>query len=320
MNCFPCLRRQRTIKEDGSPRAERDDNKHKVGSGAKPGIGGQIGPANITSQHFTFRELASATRNFRQECSLGEGGFGKVYKGTLPGTDQVVAVNQLDRHVLQGNKEFMVKVLMLSQLHHESVVKLVGYCSDGDQRLLVYEYMSGGSLEDHLFEIEPDKKPLDWLTRMRIAFGAAQGLEYLHDKAEPPVIYGDLKCSNVLMDSDYNPKLSAFGLTKLGPANDKMIVSSRVMGTFGYCAPEYTRLGQLTVKSDVYSFGVLLLELITGRNAFDGTKPLQERNLITWVCSVVCPIKYTSLDYISGAFLSDLSAMRCLFTGTAEIP
>lgn len=118
---------------------------------------------------------------------------------------------------------------------------------------------------------------------MRIAYGAAQGLEYLHEKANPPVIYRDLKSSNILLDESFNPKLSDFGLAKLGPMGEKTHVSSRVMGTYGYCAPEYVRTGHLTVKSDVYSFGVVLLELITGRRAIDTAKPTDEQNLVTWV-------------------------------------
>lgn len=124
---------------------------------------------------------------------------------------------------------------------------------------------------------------MDWYKRMKIALGAAKGLEYLHDKANPPVIYRDLKSSNILLDKKFNAKLSDFGLAKLGPVGDKSHVSSRVMGTYGYCAPEYQRTGQLTVKSDVYSFGVVLLELITGRRAIDNTKSTTEQNLVSWV-------------------------------------
>ncbi|KAH9784905.1 putative serine/threonine-protein kinase PBL26 [Citrus sinensis] len=242
------------------------------------------GNNNIAAQTFTFRELATATKNFRQECLIGEGGFGRVYKGKLEKTAQVVAVKQLDRNGLQGNKEFIVEVLMLSLLHHDNLVNLIGYCADGEQRLLVYEYMPLRSLEDHLLDIGPEQKPIDWFTRMKIALGAAKGLEYLHDKANPPVIYRDLKSSNILLDCEFNAKLSDFGLAKLGPIGDKTHVSSRVMGTYGYCAPEYQRTGQLTVKSDVYTFGVVLLELITGRRAIDTTRPTYEQNLVTWVC------------------------------------
>ncbi|XP_027353340.1 serine/threonine-protein kinase PBS1 isoform X1 [Abrus precatorius] len=241
------------------------------------------GPAvQIAAQTFTFRELAAATKNFRPDSFVGEGGFGRVYKGRLESTGQIVAVKQLDKNGLQGNREFLVEVLMLSLLHHPNLVNLIGYCADGDQRLLVYEFMPLGSLEDHLHYLPPDKEPLDWNTRMKIAAGAAKGLEYLHDKANPPVIYRDFKSSNILLDEGYHPKLSDFGLAKLGPVGDKSHVSTRVMGTYGYCAPEYAMTGQLTVKSDVYSFGVVFLELITGRKAIDSSQPQGEQNLVTW--------------------------------------
>lgn len=237
---------------------------------------------HIAAQTFTFRELAAATKNFREDCLLGEGGFGRVYKGRLENTGQVVAVKQLDRNGLQGNREFLVEVLMLSLLHHANLVNLIGYCADGDQRLLVYEFMPLGCLEDHLHDLPPDKECLDWNTRMKIAAGAARGLEYLHDKANPPVIYRDFKSSNILLDEGFHPKLSDFGLAKLGPVGDKTHVSTRVMGTYGYCAPEYAMTGQLTLKSDVYSFGVVLLELITGRKAIDNSRAAGEHNLVAW--------------------------------------
>ncbi|KAF3331684.1 serine/threonine-protein kinase CDL1 isoform X1 [Carex littledalei] len=242
----------------------------------------QSGSDHIAAQTFTFRELASATRNFRADFLLGEGGFGRVYKGRLESINQAVAIKQLDRNGLQGNREFLVEVLMLSLLHHPNLVNLIGYCADGDQRLLVYEYMPLGSLEDHLHEPSPEKKRLDWNTRMKIAAGAAKGLEYLHDKANPPVIYRDLKCANILLGDGYHPKLSDFGLAKLGPVGDNTHVSTRVMGTYGYCAPEYAMTGQLTLRSDVYSFGVVLLEIITGRRAIDHTRTAGEQNLVAW--------------------------------------
>lgn len=129
----------------------------------------------------------------------------------------------------------------------------------------------------------PAKAQLEWNTRMKIALGAAQGLAYLHDAANPPVIYRDMKAANVLLDNDFNPKLSDFGLAKIGPVGDNTHVSTRVMGTYGYCAPDYAMSGKLTMKSDIYSFGVLLLELITGRRAFDSSKAAAEQNLVTWV-------------------------------------
>ncbi|KAM0861039.1 hypothetical protein ACQ4PT_046158 [Festuca glaucescens] len=250
--------------------------------------GPQARPSNITScsaRAFTYDQLAAATDNFRADCLLGEGGFGRVYRGRLE-DGLVVAVKQLDLNGVQGNREFVVEVLMLSLLHHDNLVSLVGYCADGEQRLLVYEYMALGSLADHLLLLDRDvAKPqpgLSWETRMRIALGAARGLEYLHETANPAVIYRDLKSSNVLLDDAFCPKLSDFGLAKLGPAAGAVERSPRVMGTYGYCAPEYIRTGQLSVKSDVYSFGVLLLELITGRRAVDSARPAAEQVLVTW--------------------------------------
>ncbi|KAL6529090.1 Serine/threonine-protein kinase pbs1 [Orobanche hederae] len=297
MGCFPCFDSRE--EEKLNPNLERDDHKEihptippnisKLSS-EPPSLGSRkaasllpknLPEAQIAAQTFTFRELANATNNFRPECFLGEGGFGRVYKGMLA-NGQVVAVKQLDRDGLQGNREFLVEVLMLSLLHHPNLVSLMGYCADGDQRLLVYEFMPFGSLEDHLHDLPPDKEALDWNTRMKIAAGAARGLEYLHDKANPPVIYRDFKSSNILLGQGFSPKLSDFGLAKLGPTGDKSHVSTRVMGTYGYCAPEYAMTGQLTVKSDVYSFGVVFLELITGRKAIDSTLPQGEQNLVAW--------------------------------------
>ncbi|KAM5585684.1 putative serine/threonine-protein kinase PBL23 [Rosa sericea] len=242
----------------------------------------KIGKGNISARIFSYRELCVATQNFHPEYLLGEGGFGRVYKGHLECTNQVVAVKQLDRNGFQGNREFLVEVLILSLLHAPNLVNLVGYCADGDQRILVYEYMANGSLEDHLLDIPPGKKPLDWETRIKIAAGAAKGLEYLHEQANPPVIYRDFKASNILLDENFNPKLSDFGLAKLGPTGDKSHVSTRVMGTYGYCAPEYALTGQLTTKSDIYSFGVVFLEIITGRRVIDNNRPTEEQNLVTW--------------------------------------
>ncbi|KAL0855821.1 hypothetical protein Bca101_060974 [Brassica carinata] len=280
MHCFPCFSAPRSKKSSSSD--EANNNEVKLHERRESDEAEQS--EETTLKVFTFRELATATKNFRQECLLGEGGFGRVYKGTLKSTGQVVAVKQLDKHGLHGNKEFQAEVLSLGQLDHPNLVKLVGYCADGDQRLLVYDYISGGTLEDHLQEPKPDREPMDWTMRMQIAYGAAQGLEYLHDKVDPPVIYRDLKASNILLDDNLCPKLSDFGLHKLGPGTgDKMMaLSSRVMGTYGYSAPEYTRGGNLTTRSDVYSFGVVLLELITGRKALDTTKPNDEQNLVSW--------------------------------------
>lgn len=259
--------------------------KKEVPKDANPSLkDGSKNGENIGSkvQTFTFAELEVATDNFRSDCFLGEGGFGKVYKGRLEKINQAVAIKQLDRNGAQGIREFVVEVITLGLADHPNLVKLIGYCVDGDQRLLVYEYMPLGSLECHLHDLRPRRKGLDWNTRMKIAAGAARGLEYLHDKMKPPVIYRDIKCSNILLGEDYHAKLSDFGLAKVGPSGDKTHVSTRVMGTYGYCAPDYAMTGQLTFKSDIYSFGVVLLEIITGRKAIDMTKDSKEQNLVAW--------------------------------------
>ncbi|XP_024636619.1 probable serine/threonine-protein kinase PBL7 [Medicago truncatula] len=261
-----------------------DDSKHYQHSlGMKNlNLKDEVSANGKVAKTFTLDELAAATGNFRAGYFVGEGGFGKVYKGYIEKINQVVAIKQLDPTGLQGTREFVVEVLTLGLAEHPNLVKLLGFCAEGEQRLLVYEYMPLGSLENHLHDLSPGEKPLDWNTRMKIAAGAAKGLEYLHDKMKPPVIYRDLKCSNILLGDDYHPKLSDFGLAKVGPTGDKTHVSTRVMGTFGYCAPDYAMTGQLTFKSDIYSFGVALLELITGRKAFDHRRPVKEQKVVEW--------------------------------------
>ncbi|KAJ1407205.1 Serine/threonine-protein kinase, active site [Sesbania bispinosa] len=198
-------------------------------------------------------------------------GFGTVYKGYI------------DENVRVGLKSLPVavktEVNFLGQLRHPNLVKLIGYCCEDDHRLLVYEFMFRGSLENHLFR--KATVPLSWGTRMMIALGAAKGLAFLHN-AERPVIYRDFKTSNILLDSDYTAKLSDFGLAKAGPQGDETHVSTRVMGTYGYAAPEYVMTGHLTARSDVYSFGVVLLELLTGRKSVDKTRPGKEQSLVDW--------------------------------------
>ncbi|KAK6155107.1 hypothetical protein DH2020_009355 [Rehmannia glutinosa] len=252
-----------------------------------PKIGEEL---KISSQlrKFTYNELKMATRNFRPDSLLGEGGFGCVFKGWVnetgstpvkPGTGLTVAVKTLNHDGLQGHREWLAEVNYLGELIHPHLVKLIGYCIEDDQRLLVYEFMPRGSLENHLFK---RSMPLPWSIRMKIALSAAKGLAFLHEEAEKPVIYRDFKTSNILLDADYNAKLSDFGLAKDGPEGDKTHVSTRVMGTYGYAAPEYVMTGHLTAKSDVYSFGVVLLELLSGRRSMDKSRPNGEHNLVEW--------------------------------------
>uniref|UniRef100_A0A2P2KNP0 non-specific serine/threonine protein kinase n=1 Tax=Rhizophora mucronata TaxID=61149 RepID=A0A2P2KNP0_RHIMU len=234
---------------------------------------------------FTLYELETITKSFRSDYILGEGGFGTVYKGYIDENVRVglkslpVAVKVLNKEGLQGHREWLTEVNFLGQLRHPNLVKLIGYCCEDDHRLLVYEFMFRGSLENHLFR--KATVPLSWSKRMMIALGAAKGLAFLHN-AERPVIYRDFKTSNILLDSDYMAKLSDFGLAKAGPQGDKTHVSTRVMGTYGYAAPEYVMTGHLTARSDVYSFGVVLLELLTGRKSVDKTRPSKEQSLVDW--------------------------------------
>ncbi|XP_066398021.1 serine/threonine-protein kinase RIPK-like [Miscanthus floridulus] len=234
---------------------------------------------------FSVAELREATRGFVSGNFLGEGGFGPVYKGVVDDgvkkglKPQAIAVKLWDPEGAQGHKEWLAEVIFLGQLRHPNLVKLVGYCCEDEHRLLVYEYMEHGSLENPLFKQIPAVLP--WSTRLNIAVGAAKGLAFLHD-AEKPVIYRDFKASNILLDSDYKAKLSDFGLAKDGPEGDDTHVSTRVMGTHGYAAPEYIMTGHLTAKSDVYSFGVLLLEILTGRRSVDKTRPSREQNLVDY--------------------------------------
>ncbi|CAA7406464.1 unnamed protein product [Spirodela intermedia] len=234
---------------------------------------------------FQLGELRAITHNFSSSFLLGEGGFGPVHKGYVDDKlrqglkAQPVAVKVLNTEGLQGHREWLAEVIFLGQLRHPNLVKLIGYCCEDEDRLLVYEFMPRGSLENHLFRRSPVS--LSWGTRLKIAIGAAKGLAFLHS-ADKPVIYRDFKTSNILLDSDFTAKLSDFGLAKLGPEGEDTHVTTRVMGTHGYAAPEYVMTGHLTTKSDVYSFGVVLLELLTGRRSMDRSRPKKEENIVDW--------------------------------------
>ncbi|KAL2478045.1 putative receptor-like protein kinase [Forsythia ovata] len=239
---------------------------------------------------FTFSELRQATNNFSRLLKIGEGGFGSVYKGTIKPVDGkgdpfVVAIKKLNRDSNQGHKQWVAEVKFLGVVEHPNLVKLIGYCAtDGErgiQRLLVYEYMANKSLEDHLFDM--DYPPLNWDRRLQTVLGAAQGLAYLHEELEVQVIYRDFKSSNVLLDKDFKPKISDFGLAREGPTAGHTHVSTAVVGTYGYAAPDYIETGHLTSKSDVWSFGVVLYEILTGRRSLDRDRPRSEQKLLEWV-------------------------------------
>ncbi|TKY67354.1 receptor protein kinase [Spatholobus suberectus] len=241
---------------------------------------------------FSFSDLKSATRSFSRALLVGEGGFGSVYRGLLdlrePSPLQIVdvAVKQLNRNGHQGHKEWINEVNLLGVVKHPNLVRLVGYCAEDDergiQRLLVYEFMPNKSLEDHLLARVPSSV-LPWGTRLKIAQDAARGLAYLHEEMDFQLIFRDFKTSNILLDENFNAKLSDFGLARQGPSEGFGYVSTAVVGTIGYAAPEYVQTGKLTAKSDVWSFGVVLYELITGRRAVERNLPRNEQKLLEWV-------------------------------------
>ncbi|KAJ8534617.1 hypothetical protein K7X08_016345 [Anisodus acutangulus] len=239
-------------------------------------------PASILSvKTFTLAELERATDKFSLERVLGEGGFGRVYHGILEDRTEV-AVKVLTRDNNQnGDREFIAEVEMLSRLHHRNLVKLIGICSEERTRSLVYEIVRNGSVESHLHGRDRRRGPLDWDVRLKIALGSARGLAYLHEDSNPRVIHRDFKASNVLLEDDFTPKVSDFGLAREATEGSHHI-STRVMGTFGYVAPEYAMTGHLLVKSDVYSYGVVLLELLSGRKPVDMSQTPGQENLVTW--------------------------------------
>ncbi|ESW07673.1 hypothetical protein PHAVU_010G149300 [Phaseolus vulgaris] len=227
---------------------------------------------------FTHDELAMATDGFSNSNLLGQGGFGYVHKGLLP-NGKIVAVKQLKSESRQGEREFHAEVEVISRVHHRHLVSLVGYCISDNQKMLVYEYVPNDTLEFHLHG--KDRPSMDWSTRMKIAIGSAKGLAYLHEDCNPKIIHRDIKASNILIDDSFEAKVADFGLAKFS-SDTETHVSTRVMGTFGYMAPEYAASGKLTEKSDVFSFGVVLLELITGRKPVDKSHPFLDDSMVEW--------------------------------------
>ncbi|XP_047332980.1 probable receptor-like protein kinase At5g18500 [Impatiens glandulifera] len=235
---------------------------------------------------FTLRDLEIATKRFSKENVIGEGGYGVVYRGNLVnGTP--VAVKRLLNNLGQAEKEFSVEVEAIGNVRHKNLVRLLGYCIEGTQRLMVYEYVNNGNLDQWLHGGMSNRGGyFTWEARMKVLLGTAKALSYLHEAIEPKVVHRDIKSSNILIDDDFNAKISDFGLAKLLGAG-KSHVSTRVMGTFGYVAPEYANSGLLNEKSDVYSFGVVLLETITGRDPVDYSRQAQEVNLVDWLKMMV---------------------------------
>ncbi|KAJ0251932.1 Proline-rich receptor-like protein kinase PERK14 [Hirschfeldia incana] len=235
----------------------------------------------VSSGTFAYEELLEATGGFSEANLLGEGGFGYVHKGVLR-NGREVAVKQLKIGSNQGEREFQAEVDTISRVHHKHLVSLVGYCINGDKRLLIYEFVPKDTLEFHLHGNKGSV--LEWGMRLRIAVGAAKGLAYLHEDCSPTIIHRDIKAANILLDFKYEAKVSDFGLAKFFSDTNSSVthISTRVVGTFGYMAPEYASSGKVTDKSDVYSFGVVLLELITGRPPIFASDPTRNQSLVDW--------------------------------------
>ncbi|WCJ24886.1 Protein kinase superfamily protein [Euphorbia peplus] len=236
---------------------------------------------------FTYDELATATGGFADKNLLGQGGFGYVHKGVF-GSGKEVAVKSLKSGSGQGEREFQAEVEIISRVHHRHLVSLVGYCIAGGQRMLVYDFVPNNTLEYHLHAKE--LPVMDFPTRLRIALGSAKGLAYLHEDCHPKIIHRDIKSANILIDFNFEAMVADFGLAKLSSDNHTH-VSTRVMGTFGYLAPEYASSGKLSEKSDVFSFGVMLLEIITGKKPVDPSN-MMEDSLVDWAR----PLLNQSLD------------------------
>ncbi|XP_019174695.1 PREDICTED: putative receptor-like protein kinase At4g00960 isoform X2 [Ipomoea nil] len=212
---------------------------------------------------YNFATIQVITNNFSPESKIGEGGYGFVYKGKLP-SGQEVAVKRLSKSSRQGGQEFKNEVGVVAKLQHRNLVRLLGFCSEDKEKILIYEFVPNKSLDYFLFDTEK-KHLLNWSRRYKIIEGIARGLLYLHEDSRLRIIHRDLKASNVLLDEDMNPKIADFGLAKIFGADQTQGNTSRVVGTYGYMSPEYAMHGKFSVKSDVFSFGVLLLEIITGK-------------------------------------------------------
>ncbi|KAK1679945.1 hypothetical protein QYE76_040793 [Lolium multiflorum] len=253
---------------------------------------------SIESLILDLSTLRAATNNFDESNKLGEGGFGIVYKGILPG-DEEIAVKRLSQSSRQGIEELKNELVLVAKLQHKNLVRLVGVCLEEHEKLLVYEYMPNKSLDTILFD--PDRSSqLDWGSRFRIVNGIARGLQYLHEDSQLKIIHRDLKASNVLLDSEFIPKISDFGLARLFDSDQSKDVTNRVVGTYGYMSPEYAMRGAYSIKSDVFSFGVLILEIVTGRRnsvSYDSEQSVDLLSLVWehWTMGTIVEIMDSSM-------------------------
>ncbi|KAJ1278720.1 hypothetical protein BS78_04G100200 [Paspalum vaginatum] len=246
----------------------------------------EISPPTIDVPELSLDDLKQKTDDFGSSALIGEGSYGRVYHATLDDGKQA-AIKKLDASENEPNDEFLKQVSLASKLKHENLVEMLGYCVEGNYRILAYEFATMGSLHDVLHGRKgvQGAQPgpvLDWMQRVKIAIDAAKGIEYLHEKVQPSIIHRDIRSSNLLLFEDFKAKIADFNLLNQAPDMAARLHSTRVLGTFGYHAPEYAMTGQLTQKSDVYSFGVVLLELLTGRKPVDHTMPRGQQSLVTW--------------------------------------
>ncbi|KAL7264397.1 hypothetical protein ACSBR1_002366 [Camellia fascicularis] len=231
------------------------------------------------TQRFSYKDLYKATKGFKSKELLGAGGFGKVYRGVIPSSNELIAVKKISHDSKQGMREFVTEIVSMGRLRHRNLVRLLGYCRRKGELLLVYDYMPNGSLDKFLFGSE---QALNWVQRYQILRGVASALQYLHEEWEQVVLHRDVKASNVLLDVDLNGRLGDFGLARLYD-HGKNPETTNVVGTLGYLAPEFSRTGQATTSTDVYSFGVFMLEVACGRKPIEIQRLPEEMVLIDWV-------------------------------------
>ncbi|KAK3431949.1 hypothetical protein EUGRSUZ_E04174 [Eucalyptus grandis] len=227
------------------------------------GKGGANELTTVESLQFDLATVHAATNYFSHENKLGEGGFGEVFQGKLPNGEQI-AVKRLSKSSRQGDGEFKNEILLVAKLQHRNLVRLLGFCLEGDEKLLAYEFVPNKSLDYFLFDPEK-RRQLNWPLRYKIVSGIARGILYLHEDSRLQIIHRDLKCSNILLDNEMNPKISDFGMARIFGVDQTQASTNKIVGTFGYMSPEYAMHGEFSVKSDVYSFGILLLEIICGK-------------------------------------------------------
>ncbi|KDP24647.1 hypothetical protein JCGZ_25563 [Jatropha curcas] len=269
----------------GNPYGDSQRGEPKSANPAKSGAPQKMLPIEVPSM--SLEELNRLTDNFGSKALIGEGSYGRVFYAKLEDGGEA-AIKKLDANTSQEpDSDFAAQLSLVSRLKHDHFLELMGYCLESNSRILVYQFATMGSLHDVLHGrkgvqgAEPGPV-LSWNQRVKIAFGAAKGLEYLHEKCQPPVVHRDVRSSNVLLFDDFMAKIADFNLSSASSDTAARLHSTRVLGTFGYHAPEYAMTGQITQKSDVYSFGVVLLELLTGRKPVDHTMPKGQQSLVTW--------------------------------------